>query len=174
MGGGKGPPPRDPGPQRRHNSQTHQYHRHRLNSFSKAIKFHSYQNPPPAPPNTILQTSTMSTIWTTWTVRRSQHSSRKAPLPAKTPCTRSTSSLTQGSLPQFPSIWLPMSPARLSRKQNKQPWKKRWKWRNHVQYTHLRKSLLFFFFLPFFRKTILSDKDYKNTQRPLHVKTHTH
>jgi hypothetical protein len=82
--------------------------------------------------------------------------------------------LTQGSLPQFPSIWLPMSPARLSRKQNKQPWKKRWKWRNHVQYTHLRKSLLFFFFSAFFsRKTILSDKDYKNTQRPLHVKTHT-
>ena len=116
----------------------------------------------------------MSTIWTTWTVRRSQHSSRKAPLPAKTPCTRSTSSLTQGSLPQFPSIWLPMSPARLSRKQNKQPWKKRWKWRNHVQYTHLRKSLLFFFFSAFFSERPFSQTKIIRTHNAHYTLKHTH
>ena len=40
--------------------------------------------------------------------------------------------------------------------------------------THTSEKVYFSsFFCLFFRKTILSDKDYKNTQRPLHVKTHT-
>jgi hypothetical protein len=107
----------------------------------------------------------MSTIWTTWTVH-----SRKA-LPAKTPCTRSISSSTPGSQPQFPSIWPPMSPARhhprhlLSRNiTTNNPGKKEMKMKKPCPiHTHLRKSLFFFFFCLFFRKTILSDKDYKNT-----------
>merc|ERR1712038_86187 len=106
------------------------------------------------------------------TVRRSQHSSRKAPLPAKTPCTRSTSSLTQGSLPQFPSIWLPMSPARLSTKQTTLEKKMKMKKPCPI-HTPQKKSTFLLFSAFFSRKTILSDKEYKNTQRPLHVKTHT-
>merc|ERR1712038_386853 len=104
------------------------------------------------------------------TVRRSQHSSRKAPLPAKTPCTRSTSSLTQGSLPQFPSIWLPTSPARLSRKQNKQPWKKDEN-EETMSNTHTSEKVYFSsFFCLFFPK----DHSLRQTHNAHYTLKHTH
>ena len=115
----------------------------------------------------------MSTIWTTWTVRRSQHSSRKAPLPAKTPCTRSTSSLTQGSLPQFPSIWLPMSPARLSRKQNKQPWKKDEN-EETMSNTHTSEKVYFSSFFCLFSERPFSQTKIIRTHNAHYTLKHTH